>query len=200
MYYAQSLARLIAELEQLPGIGPKSAQRLAFYILRMPKESAQSLAHAILEVKEKIGLCQECFHFTDQPLCEICRDPKRDRSLLCVVADPRDLIALERTNEYRGVYHVLHGLIAPMEGIGPEALKIRELLHRLREGSFREVILALNPTVEGDTTALYLSRLLEPLGVRVTQVSRGLPIGGDMDYADPATLIQALTGRRDLKP
>ncbi len=200
MYYAQSLARLIAELEQLPGIGPKSAQRLAFYILRMPKESAQSLAHAILEVKEKIGLCQECFHFTDQPLCEICRDPKRDRSLLCVVADPRDLIALERTNEYRGVYHVLHGLIAPMEGIGPEALKIRELLHRLREGSFREVILALNPTVEGDTTALYLSRLLEPLGIRVTQVSRGLPIGGDMDYADPATLIQALTGRRDLKP
>lgn len=200
MYYAQSLARLIAELEQLPGIGPKSAQRLAFYILRMPKESAQSLAYAILEVKEKIRLCQECFHFTDQALCEICRDPKRDRSLLCVVADPRDLIALERTNEYRGVYHVLHGLIAPMEGVGPEALKIRELLHRLREGSFREVILALNPTVEGDTTALYLSQLLEPLGVRVTQVSKGLPIGGDMDYADPATLIQALTGRRELKP
>ncbi|HEY3284531.1 MAG TPA: recombination mediator RecR [Armatimonadota bacterium] len=198
MYYAKSLARLIGELEKLPGIGPKSAQRLAFYLLRVPEGEARLLAEAILEVKARIGLCQRCYNFTDQELCEVCRDARRDGTQLCIVAEPRDLVALERTHEYRGVYHVLHGVIAPMEGIGPEQLKVRELLQRLSSGEVREAILALNPTVEGDTTALYMKNLLQPLGLKITQIAHGLPIGGDLDYADQATLIQALSGRREM--
>jgi recombination protein RecR len=196
LYYAKPLARLIGELEKLPGIGPKSAQRLAFHLLSVPREEAQMLADAIVQVKESIRLCRECFNFTDRELCEICSDPRRERSVICIVAEVRDLIAIEKTGHFRGLYHVLHGVIAPMEGIGPEQLKIRELLERLKSGTVKEVILAFNPTVEGDATAMYLAGLLRPLVPEVTQVAHGLPIGGDMDYADQATLIQAIAGRR----
>jgi recombination protein RecR len=198
MDYARPLARLIGEFEKLPGVGPKSAQRLAFYVLRVPREEAQRLAEAIVEVKERIGYCRQCFNFTDEEMCSICRNPRRSATSICVVAEPRDLMAMEKTNEYRGLYHVLHGVISPMEGIGPEMLRIRELLERIRQGSVEEVILATNPTVEGDTTAMYLSNLLKPLGLKVTRIAHGLPMGGDMDYADQATLIQALEWRREM--
>jgi recombination protein RecR len=197
MNYARPLGRLVGEFEKLPGIGPKSAQRLAFYVLRMPAEDARQLAEAILEVKERIRTCSVCYNFTDQEVCEICRSDRRDRSLLCVVAEPRDLLAMERTNEYRGLYHVLGGVISPLEGIGPEALRLRELAERIHDGTVKEVILATNPTVEGDTTAMYVARQLKPFGVRVTKIAFGLPVGGDLDYADQATLIQALEGRRE---
>ena len=198
MNYARPLARLLGELEKLPGIGPKSAQRLAFHLLRLPAEEARQLADAILEVKERIGSCSRCFNFTDQPLCEICTSDRRDPSLLCVVAEPRDLLAMERTNEFTGRYHVLGGVISPMEGIGPEALRVRELIERIEKEGVREVVLATNPTVEGDTTAMYLARLIKPFGARVTKIAFGLPVGGDLDYADQATLIQALEGRREM--
>jgi recombination protein RecR len=198
MHYAKPLARLVGELEKLPGIGPKSAQRLAFHLLRIPADEARQLSDAIREVKERIGVCSICFNFTDQPVCEICRNDRRDRSVLCVIAEPRDLLAMERTNEFRGLYHVLGGVISPMEGIGPEMLRIRELMGRLQPGDVREVILATNPTVEGDTTAMYLARLIKPFGVRVSKIAFGLPVGGDLDYADQATLIQALEGRREM--
>ncbi|HZT40584.1 MAG TPA: recombination mediator RecR [Chthonomonadaceae bacterium] len=196
-HYAKPLARLVAELERLPGIGPKSAQRMAFYILRLPKEEAQQLAEAIITVKEHIRFCKECSNFTDQELCEVCRDPKRDRSLLCIVAETRDLIAMEKTNEYKGLYHVLQGLIDPLNDIHPEHLKIRELFPRVADG-VQEVILALNPTTEGQTTALFLAQRLKPLGVKVSQIAHGLPAGGDLDYADQATLISALQWRREM--
>jgi recombination protein RecR len=199
LFYARPLARLVAELEKLPGIGPKSAQRLAFYLLRVPREEAKLLADALLEVKEQMRECGICFNFTDSPTCEICRSERRDRSLLCVVAEPRDLIALEKTGEYRGVYHVLGGVISPTERVGPDQLHMRELVERIGAGDVREVILAVNPTVEGEATALYLARLLQPFGVRVTKIAFGLPVGGDLDYADQATLIQALEGRREMK-
>lgn len=198
MHYAKPLARLVGELERLPGIGPKSAQRLAFYLLRLPREEAARLAEAILEVKERIGACAICFNFTDQPICEVCSNERRDRSVLCVVAEPRDLLAMERTGEFTGRYHVLGGVISPMEGVGPEMLRIRELVERLQSGEVKEIILATNPTVEGDTTAMYLARLVKPFGVRVTKIAFGIPVGGDLDYADQATLIQALEGRREL--
>jgi recombination protein RecR len=198
MHYAKPLARLVGELEKLPGIGPKSAQRLAFHILRVPTDEARQLSDAILEVKERIRACSICFNFSDQPVCEICRADRRDKTVLCVVADPRDLLAMERTNEYTGRYHVLGGVISPMEGIGPEMLRIRELMERIQADEVREVILATNPTVEGDTTAMYLARLIKPFGVRVTKIAFGLPVGGDLDYADQATLIQALEGRREM--
>lgn len=198
MEYAKPLARLIGELEKLPGIGPKSAQRLAFHILRVSQDEARTLAEAITAVKDQIGYCRQCFHFTEQELCAICRDPRRDPSLLCIVAEPRDLVAMEKTNEFKGLYHVLGGVISPMEGIGPEMLRIRELLHRVRDGTVKEAILATNPTIEGEATALYLSNLLKPLGIRVTRIAHGLPMGGDMDYADQATLIQALEWRREM--
>lgn len=198
MEYAKPLARLIGEFEKLPGVGPKSAQRLAFYVLRIPAEEAGMLADAIRDVKESIGFCKRCFNFTDQDLCSICRDSRRDPSVVCIVAEPKELVALERTNEYKGVYHVLHGVISPMEGIGPEMLRIRELLGRLQAGEIREAILATNPTIEGEATALYLANLLKPLGVKVSRIAHGLPMGGDMDYADQATLIQALEWRREM--
>jgi len=198
MEYAKPLARLIGELEKLPGVGPKSAARLAFYILRIAPEEAEQLADAVMDVKRSIGFCRQCFNFTDQELCSICRDPRRDPSILCIVAEPRDLVAMDKTNEYKGLYHVLHGVISPMEGVGPEMLKIRELLERLRTGEVKEAILATNPTIEGEATALYLSNLLKPLGIKVTRIAHGLPMGGDMDYADQATLIQALEWRREM--
>lgn len=199
MEYARPLAKLIRELEKMPGVGPKSAQRMAFYILRLPEEEARALAEAILEVKERITTCKRCFNFTDEEeLCPICRNPSRDASVLCVVADVRDLMAIERTQEFRGVYHVLQGVISPMDGISAEQLRVRELLQRLRSEEVREVIIAMNPTIEGDATAMYLSKLIKPLGIRVTQLAHGMPIGGDLDYADQATLISALEWRREL--
>jgi recombination protein RecR len=198
MYYAKPLGRLVAELEKLPGIGPKSAQRLAFYLLQVPAEEAKQLAAAIVQVKEQVRSCSVCFNYTDQEVCEICANARRDRSLLCVVADPRDLLAIERTNEFRGLYHVLGGVISPMEGIGPDQLRLRELLERVHRDEVKEVILATNPQVEGEATAMYVHRLLKPLGVQVSKIAFGLPMGGDLDYADPATLIQALGGRRSM--
>lgn len=198
MEYAKPLAKLIRELEKMPGVGPKSAQRMAFHILRMPEEEARLLAEAILEVKERIVTCRQCFNYSDEELCPICRDPARDSSLLCVVADVRDLMAIERTQEYHGLYHVLQGVISPMDGVSAQHLRIRELLQRLESGKVREVIIAMSPTIEGDATALYLSRLIKPLGIRVTQLAHGMPFGGDLDYADQATLISALEWRREL--
>ena len=197
LHYAKPLAHLVAELERLPGIGPKSAQRVAFFILRQSQDEAHQLAEAILSVKQNIKLCLECSNFTDQDLCEVCRDVKRDRSIMCVVAETRDLIAMEKTNEYRGMYHVLQGVLNPMEDVTPDKLKIRELYPRIANG-VNEVILALNPTTEGQTTALYLARTLKPLGVKVSQIAHGLPAGGDLDYADQATLISALQWRREM--
>jgi len=197
LHYAKPLARLVAELERLPGIGPKSAQRMAFHILRLPEDEARQLADSILAVKEHIRLCKECSNFTDQDLCEVCRDPKRDRTLMCVVAETRDLIAMEKTNEFKGLYHVLQGVLSPLDDITPDKLKMKELFPRVMDG-VQEVILALNPTTEGQTTALYLARMLKPLGVRVSQIAHGLPAGGDLDYADQATLISALQWRREL--
>jgi recombination protein RecR len=199
MYYAKPLGRLVGELEKLPGIGPKSAQRLAFYLLRVPREEAKLLADAIMDVKERIRTCATCFNFTDAEQCEVCRNQRRDRSLLCVVAEPRDLIALEKTGEYTGVYHVLGGVISPTERVGPDELRMRELVERVAAGEVREVILAVNPNVEGETTALYIARILQPFGAKVTKIAFGLPVGGDLDYADQATLIQALEGRREMK-
>jgi recombination protein RecR len=198
LHYAKPLARLVGELEKLPGIGPKSAQRMAFYLLRVPKEEAQHLADAILEVKDKIRFCRECYNFTDQELCEVCRDTRRNPEILCVVAEPRDLIAMEKTNEFHGLYHVLQGVISPQEGIMPDMLKIREMMPRLSRNNVQEVIIATNPTVEGEATAFYLARLLKPLGLKVTRIAHGLPAGGDLDYADQATLISALNWRREM--
>ena len=198
MEYAKPLARLVGEFEKLPGIGPKSAQRLAFHILRMSEDNAQALAAAVLEVKHSIKLCPVCYNYTDQDRCGICSEVKRDKSLLCVVAEPRDVVAMEKTNEFRGTYHVLGGVISPMDGINPEMLKIRELVNRVSEGEIREVVLATNPTIEGDTTAMYIAGLLKPLGIKVTRIAHGMPVGGDMDYADQATLIQALQWRREI--
>ncbi len=198
MEYAKPLAKLIRELEKMPGVGPKSAQRMAFHILRLPDEEARALAEAIIEVKERIITCKRCFNFTDEELCPICRNPSRNASVLCVVADVRDLMAIERTQEYRGLYHVLQGVISPMDGVGTEQLRIRELLQRLQSEPIEEVIIAMNPTIEGDATAMYLSKLIKPLGIRVTQLAHGMPVGGDLDYADQATLISALEWRREL--
>ncbi len=202
LHYAKPLARLVSEFEKLPGVGPKSAQRLAFHVLRIPDEEAQALACAITEVKASIQYCEICANFTDQPICDICEDPRRDRSTICVVSEPRDLIAMEKTNEYRGVYHVLQGVISPMDGIGPDRLRIRQLLSRLENDQVKEVILATNPTVEGDATAMYITEnVIRPLekGIRVTKIAHGMPIGGDIDYADQATLISALEWRRDMR-
>jgi len=192
------LNRLVAQLAKLPGIGEKTAQRLAFHILRAPGEYAVDLAQSIREVKEKVHLCTRCFALTDSELCNFCRDTRRDERLLCVVESFADLMALERTREFKGRYHVLHGVLSPLEGIGPDQLRIKELLERLGDGKAEEIILATNPDVEGEATALYLTRLLKPMGLRLSRIAQGLPMGGDMEYADQATLAKALSARRDV--
>ncbi len=196
--YPRSLARLIEELEKLPGVGPKTAQRLALHLLHASGEDAAALAEAIREVKESVRECAVCFNYTDADLCALCSDPARDDSILCVVGDARDLLAMERAGGFRGRYHVLGGLISPMDGIGPESLRVSELLARVKEGSTREVILATNPTVEGDATAMYLAEQLRPLGVKVTRIALGLPVGGDLDYADDVTIARAIEGRTEM--
>ncbi|MDO8673905.1 MAG: recombination mediator RecR [Dehalococcoidia bacterium] len=198
MATAEPVTRLIEEFNKLPGIGPKTAQRLTYFLLRMPEPSARALAAAIIEVKEKIVFCSVCFNITELDPCLICAASGRDTSKICVVEEPLDILALERTREYKGVYHVLHGAISPMEGIGPDDLKVRELLDRLRGDSVREVILATNPNLEGEATAMYVHRLVIPLGVKVTRLARGLPVGGDLEYADEITLSRALQGRQEM--
>ena len=198
MRYAPSIERLLEELERLPGIGPKSAQRLAFHLLKGDDATAQRLADSIVEVKRQIHFCKVCFNFASDDLCEYCADGERDRAAICVVEEPRDVVAIERTGEFRGLYHVLQGAISPIDGIGPEELRVRELISRLEDGSVTEVVVATNPNVEGETTALYLARLIKPLGVRVTRIASGLPVGGDLEYADEVTLGRALEARREM--
>jgi recombination protein RecR len=189
---------LVDELGRLPGIGPKSAQRIAFYLLKSAPEDAKRLARAIVEAKERVSWCRRCFNFAEGELCVYCRDDRRDPTLLCVVEEPRDIVAVERTQEYRGRYHVLLGAISPIEGIGPDQLKVKELLARVGDEGVQEVILATNPNIEGEATAMYLARLLKPLGLRVTRIASGLPVGGDLEYADEVTLGRALEGRREV--
>ena len=189
------LARLIEQLERLPGIGHKSAQRLAFYLLNLPEKNAADFVAAITDAREKILECALCRNLTDQELCPVCRAGDRDASVICVVEDPRDVMAFERTREYRGLYHVLHGTISPMDGVGPEQLRIKELLTRVAGGDVQEVIMATNPTVEGEATAMYISKLLAPFGLRVTRLAYGIPVGGDLEYADEVTLRRSLEGR-----
>jgi len=194
---AKPIARLIAELNKLPGIGPKSAQRLTYHLLHMPDEEVKSLAEAILCLKEKVELCSVCFNIGDCNPCPICQDEERDHSIICVVEKPSDIIPLERTGKYKGVYHVLHGTISPAQGIGPQELKVKELLHRLQGSSTAEVILATNPTIEGEATAMYLRQMIRPMGIHVSRLARGLPFGSDLEYADDMTLAQALEGRQE---
>lgn len=197
IYYAKPLARLISKLESFPGIGTKSAQRIAFYILGLSDNDVSDLADAITSVKE-IKECKVCFNFCENEVCEICSSSQRRSDLLCVVSDSKDLITMERTHEYNGVYHVLGGVINPLDNICPDDLKIRELVARVAGGNFKEIIIALNPTIEGDTTALYISRLVKTFGVKVTRIGYGMPVGGDIDYADQATMIKALEWRREI--
>ncbi len=192
------VARLIDEFSRLPGIGPKTASRLTFYLLRAPKEQADALSSAVKELHERIVHCDECFNLAETSPCAICASDERDRSTICVVEEPLDVLALERTRAHRGLYHVLHGAISPVEGIGPSDLKIDELLQRLQRGGVSEVILATNPNLEGEATAMYLERLIKPLGIRVTRLARGLPMGSDLEYADEVTLTRALEGRREM--
>ena len=196
--FAEPLARLIDEFKRLPGIGQKSAQRLAFHVLRAPREEAERLARALVEVKEKLGLCTVCNNISDAELCPYCRDPHRDRSVICVVEEPHNILPIETTRTYRGLYHVLHGAISPLRGVGPEQLKIKGLLERLQDGGVEEIIIATNPTVEGEATAAYLSRLLKPLGVRVTRIALGIPVGSDLEFADEVTMSKSLENRREL--
>jgi len=196
--YALPVQELIDELGRLPGIGPKSAQRIAFHLLKITAQDAGRLAAAITTVKDRIRFCQRCFNVTEEVECDYCTDPRRDPSLVCVVEDPRDIVAVERTGEYRGRYHVLGGAINPLEGVGPDQLRVRELYARLGGDGIDEVILATNPNLEGEATAMYLSRQLKPLGVKVTRLASGLPVGGDLEYADELTLGRALEGRREL--
>ncbi len=196
--HAQPISRLIQELTKLPGIGEKTASRLALHILKSSREDVDALATAILEVKEKIRLCSQCFNLTEQDPCRLCQDPRRNAEMICVVGGPEDLMALERSGSYRGLYHVLHGVLSPLEGVGPQDLRLSELLARLQGGRVKEVILATNPSVEGEATAQYLSQILKPLGVRVTRIARGVPMGGDLQYIDSVTLSKSLENRSPL--
>ena len=198
MDYADPMQRLVDALKRLPGIGAKSAQRLAFAILHQPREEALALAAAVQEVKDRIRLCSLCCHITDVDPCRFCSDETRDRSLICVVEEPNNLLAVEKTREYRGIYHVLHGSLSPLRGVGPEELKITPLLSRIQSGGVREVILATNPTVEGEQTAVYLSRLLKPLGVMTSRIAIGIPVGSEIEYTDEVTMSKALEGRREI--
>lgn len=197
-YYAQPVARLIEELSRLPGIGGKTAQRLAFYILGMNEKEAVGIADAIIDAKKKMKFCSVCGNLTDTDPCMICCDDKRDKTIICVVENPKDIIAMERIKEYSGVYHVLHGAISPMDGIGPEDINLKSLIIRLQQGDFNEVVIATNPNIEGEATAMYTARLIKPSGIKVTRIAHGVPVGGDLEYADEVTLSKALEGRREL--
>ena len=192
------LTELIAQFERLPGIGRKTAQRLAFSILEQPPERAEKFAEALVNARRKIHFCKVCQGLTDKEVCDICDDSRRDRSVICVVAEPKDVMAFERTREYAGVYHVLHGVISPLDGIGPDQLRIKELMARLGSGEVNEIIMATNPTVEGEATASYISRLVKPMGIKVTRLAYGIPVGGDLEYADEFTLARALEGRNEI--
>ncbi len=196
-YYSKQISKLIEELSSLPGIGAKSAQRLAFHILNMPKEQVESLSHAILDAKENVRYCKECFTLTDEELCPICRDTSRNHKVIMVVENTRDLAAYEKTGKFDGVYHVLHGAISPMLGIGPNDIKLKELMQRLQQ-DVDEVIIATNSSLEGETTAMYMSKLIKPTGIKVTRIASGVPVGGDLEYIDEVTLLRALEGRTEL--
>lgn len=196
--YADALDNLVDQFAKLPGIGRKSAQRLAFHVLKQPEQEARKLATAIVEAKEKIHYCKLCYNLTDRELCPICGNPTRDSSIICVVEDARDVMALERTHQFHGLYHVLHGAISPMDGIGPDQLKIKELLQRLQEHPAKEIVIATNTSIEGEATAMYLGNLLKPLGLKVTRIAQGLPVGGDIQYADDVTLAKAFEGRWEI--
>lgn len=197
-FYVKPVAKLIEELTKLPGIGRKTAQRLAFYILNMNNDDALGLANAIVDAKKNIRYCSTCYNLTDSDPCIICNSKKRDKSVICVVQSPTDVLAMERTREFNGLYHVLHGSISPMEGIGPEDIKIKELLKRVHDNDIKEVILATNPNIEGEATAMYISKLLKPMGIKTTRIAHGIPVGGDLEYADEVTLSKALEGRREI--
>ncbi len=197
-YYSTPIARLIEEFSKLPGIGRKTAQRLAFYVIAMPNEEVEILSEAILEAKTSVKYCSICANLTDQEVCNICKDKRRDPSVICVVEDPRDVVAMEKTKEFHGYYHVLQGVISPLEGVGPEEIRIKELLARLASDEVKEIILATNPNIEGEATAMYLAKLLKPMGINITRIAYGIPVGGDLEYADEITLSKALEGRRKL--
>lgn len=197
-HYPDALGRLIQEFMRLPGVGPKTAQRLAFHVLRMEERDVLSLATALADAKRKIGRCSSCYNLADSQPCHICADSRRDRTVICVVEEANDLIAMEKTRTYHGLYHVLEGALSPLEGVGPEALRLPELLKRVKDGGVQEVILATNPTVEGEATAMYVARLLKPLALKATRIARGIPVGGDLEYADEVTLARALEGRREM--
>lgn len=197
-YYGEAMIALIEELSRLPGIGPKSAQRLAFHIISLPTEKVERLADTLKEAKKKIRYCQKCCTITDDILCGICKDPKRSTNQIMVVEDSRDMVAYEKTKEFKGLYHVLHGAISPMMGVGPNDIKIKELLTRIQKEPVEEVILATNPNIEGEATAMYLSKLLKPLGIKTTRIAHGVPVGGDLEYVDEVTLLRALQGRQEI--
>ena len=196
--YSPSIEKLIESFEKLPSIGHKTAARLAFYMLNSSEEETMQFVNSILEAKKNLKYCSKCYNISDTDPCQICGNPKRDASIICVVEDVRDIVAMERTHEFKGVYHVLHGSISPMNGVGPEDIKIKELLARLMDGQVKEVILATNPRVEGEATAMYISKLIKPLGVKATRIAHGIPVGGDLEYTDEVTLMKALEGRREL--
>ena len=196
--YAAPLARLIDELKHLPGIGQKSAQRIAFHLERAPREDVQRLAEALLDAKDKIRLCSVCNNLTESDPCEYCSDPRRDPEVLCVVETPYNVVSVEKAHEFRGRYHVLHGVLSPLQGIGPEQLKLKNLIDRLKDGTVRELIVATSPTVEGEATAVYLARLVKPLGVKVSRIAMGIPVGSDLEFADEVTMLRALEGRREM--
>ncbi len=198
MIYPKSIATLIEHFQKFPSVGPKSAQRMAFYLLRMPISEVRKFAESIVEAKENTHTCEICFNLSSTSPCEICQSPKRDRTTICVVAETKDLIAIEKTNEYKGLYHVLQGLISPMDGIGADDIRIKELLTRLTDENVKEVILALSPSVEGEATSLYLSKLIKPFGIKISRIAFGLPVGADLEYADEITIARAIEGRREI--
>jgi len=196
--FAEPLARLIQEFKRLPGIGQKSAQRLAFHVLRTPREDAQRLSQALLDVKDNLGICEVCNNISEGEMCNFCRDPHRDHSVICVIEEPHNILPIETTRQFNGLYHVLHGALSPLRGIGPEQLKIASLLERVQNGEVTELIVATNPTVEGEATAVYLSRLLKPLGLRVSRIAMGIPVGSDLEFADEVTMGKSLENRREM--
>jgi len=199
MIYPKSIATLIEQFQKFPSVGPKSAQRMAFHLLKMPLSDIQKFAESMIDAKENTFACDVCFNMSSTNPCEICQSTSRDRSIICVVSETKDLIAIEKTNEFKGLYHVLQGLISPMDGIGAEEVRIRELLHRLTTDEVKEIILALNPSVEGEATSLYLNKLIKPFGIKITRIAFGLPVGSDLEYADEITLARAIEGRREIR-